>query len=63
MNKGKLFYKEKIPKLSLKPKILISITILKKMRGRLDHCVKQERRNVHNLVSTAKLLDTLFTRV
>ena len=51
MNKGKLFYKEKIPKLSLKPKILISITILKKMRGTLDHCVKQERRNVHSKIA------------
>ena len=52
MNKTKHFDQEKVPKLSLRPRILISIITLATVEIRSDYFEKEEWRNVHNVMST-----------
>ena len=52
MYKTKHFDREKVPKLSLRPRILISIITLATVEIRSDYFEKKEWRNVHNVMST-----------
>ena len=52
MNKTTHFDQEKVPKLSLRPRILISIITLATVEIRSDYFEKKEWRYVHNVMST-----------